>query len=89
MSTEKKDAYRKLLEEAPQSSDDNLCNVSGYSLEQRQALFYMDMAGLKPRHENMETYEFARERAHDEMMNEQQIMLIAICKHLGIKVGVE
>lgn len=58
----------------------------GISFGERQRHFFEQMAGKSsPKTENdMRLWDLAWEQAHEEMMDENHAMLVAICDKLGI-----
>ena len=63
----------------------DISDVSGASYGER--LIGFSASGMRPNELTQAGIDLAHQMVVEEMMNEQQTMLMAICQHLGIKVG--
>lgn len=65
----------------------DLSDVSGEPFGARYQMNVRDFCGSDQRGWTKSALDVARDATVEEMMNEQHTMLMAICQHLGIKVG--
>lgn len=69
----------------PRDTPMELGDISGASYGERLIGFSAQI--MRPNAVTQDGIDLAHRMATEEMMNEQHTMLMAICQHLGIKVG--